>query len=185
MHQVTMGTVPDDSPVAQLYQRHARSVQTYLHRFVSSKEDVDDLLLEVFLAAMENPAVLSLREERQLAWLRRVARNKAIDHGRSAAHRRSTSLDEALHIFDDARLEPEQVALRHEDEALLRRRIATLPALQQQVLRLRFEKNLLTKEIAQKLGKSDSAIRMALSRALNLLRSIYHSQEGASDEETR
>ncbi len=182
MHQVTSDTVADNTPIALLYQRYARTIQLYLHRFVASKEDVDDLLLEVFLAALKNPSLLKLQEDRQLAWLRRVARNKAIDHGRSAVQRLSTSLNEAMQVLDDDRLEPEHVALQHEDEALLRARIATLPELQQQVLELRFAHGLLTKEIALRLGRSDSAIRMILSRALNLLREIYATQQGDSND---
>ncbi|WP_165422841.1 sigma-70 family RNA polymerase sigma factor [Ktedonosporobacter rubrisoli] len=69
--------------------------------------------------------------------------------------------------------------MRHEDEAQLRKRLASLSELQQEVVYLRFVHDLRTKDIARHLGKSDGAIRMILSRALNLLRGIYNQQEEA------
>jgi RNA polymerase sigma-70 factor (ECF subfamily) len=51
--------------------------------------------------------------------------------------------------------------------------VQQLPWLQQQILRLRFVNDLTSSEIANIVGKSDAAVRMTLSRTLNLLRSIY------------
>jgi RNA polymerase sigma-70 factor (ECF subfamily) len=40
--------------------------------------NAEDLLLEVFVAALNNQHLSHLGDEQQLAWLRRVARNKVI-----------------------------------------------------------------------------------------------------------
>lgn len=47
------GTLPHDSPDAMLYQRYAPSIFAYLYRQTTSREDAEDLLLEVFLAVRE------------------------------------------------------------------------------------------------------------------------------------
>lgn len=171
--------VPDNSLLENLYQKHARDVLRYIQRYIFSREDADDLLVEVFLAVLENEHVLNLSEGSQLAWLQRVARNKAVDYQRQAVRHPAVVLDEALDSpFEIDDLTPEQIALDQEAVDVLRGRLALLPELQQQVLRLRFADGLRTKEIAEQLQKSDGAIRSLLSRSLNLLRHLYTHEEG-------
>lgn len=162
----------------KLYHKHARGILRYIRRYIFSPEDADDLLVEVFLAAMEGRTPLQLSDGEQVAWLQRVARNKVIDYQRRMARRPTMALDEALdspYELDD--LTPEQLAMNNEALDILRAQLATLPALQQQVLRLRFGSGWRTKEIAAYLNKSDGAIRSLLLRSLNLLRTLYQRTE--------
>src|SRR5258708_24483790 len=66
----------DRSLIAALYQRHAPSILTFIRRHIPSREDAEDALLEVFLAALESEKLDALNEGEQLAWLRRVAYQK-------------------------------------------------------------------------------------------------------------
>lgn len=164
----------DDSPIADLYRRHAASILAYV-RGSALHEDAEDVLLEVFMAAMQSDVLLSLGEKEQLAWLRRVAHNKCVDFYRR--HRPAVPLEEAAELlFDDDAQAPEHIALRHEEYDRLRAHLAGLPRQQQEVLRLRFGDGLRCTEIARRLHKSDGAVRMLLSRSLNFLRSIYEKQ---------
>jgi len=107
-----------------------------------------------------------------------VARNKVIDYQRRITRHPAVALEEALDSPFDVDLHtPERAAVYREDLELLRANLSSLPALQQQVLRLRFGDGLRTKEIALKLDKSDGAIRSLLLRSLNLLRNLYTSHE--------
>jgi len=170
----------DDSPVAVLYQRHAHTVLRYVNRYVSLKEDADDLVLEVFMVALGNNIWVSWGEEEQLAWLRRIAHNKMVDHLRRISRRPSVVLDDALDLLlEDEYRSPEQTALRNEDHVQLRAHLKKLSVLQQEIVRLRFAYDLRTKEIAQIVNTSDSVVRVMLSRALNSLRRVYNQQEGA------
>jgi RNA polymerase sigma-70 factor (ECF subfamily) len=174
--------VAEDYPLALLYQKYARVILVYLDRRISIKEDAEDLLLEVFLAALENSVWTTLTDGEQLAWLRRVARNKLIDHYRQKTRHPATPLEEVHETLDgDENLLPEYLALRHEALAILYREIAALPKLQQEVLRLRFARGLHTKEIAQMLNKTDAAIRIVLSRTLNQLRRSYDQQHSIEE----
>jgi len=169
----------EDEPLALLYQQHAPIILTYLDRRLSVKEDAEDMLLEVFLAALENQAWRTLSDGNQLAWLRRVAHNKLIDHYRRNARHPVTALQEmAETLDDDEHLLPEDTVLRQEAEMLLYQNIAALPRLQQDVLRLRFAYGLHTKDIARRLNKTDTAIRILLSRTLNHLRRVYDHSPG-------
>lgn len=165
----------DSSPVAMLYQRHAPTILLYVRRHVLSWEDAEDIVLDVFLAALEREETLaSLDDDRQLAWLRRVAHNKVVDGYRRSKTRAALGLDEITEvIYDDERVAPEYIVLQHEEHALLRTRLASLPTHQQEILQLRFAAGLRCSEIAQLLHKREGTVRSLLSRSLNFLRIIY------------
>jgi sigma-70-like protein len=74
-----------DSPGNTLYLRYASTIFTYLSQQVANLQDAEDLLLEVFIAAFKYKMLADLPAESQLAWLRRVARNKVIDRYRHTA----------------------------------------------------------------------------------------------------
>ncbi|EFH80980.1 RNA polymerase, sigma-24 subunit, ECF subfamily [Ktedonobacter racemifer DSM 44963] len=166
-------------PVAALYRRHAHALLTYIRALISP-EDAEDILVEVFLVVIQNETPLRLGEKEQLTWLRRVARNKIIDRyrhlGRLPAFVSLEDFAETL-IHDDGQ-EPEVQVLRSVDHAQLRAYLSSLPQLHQEILRLRFADDLSTKAIAQRLAKSDGAIRMLLSRILNRLRAMYEQARG-------
>lgn len=172
-------TIQDESytSVAILYQRYSEVIFAYLRRHTASREDAEDVLVEVFVAALEYEHFSTMSEKEQLAWLWRVARNKAIDAYRRSKHRQSLDLEQiADSTFDDDELAPEQVALREEEYAHLRTHLEGLSGAQQEVLRLRFTNDLRCAEIAARMGKREGAIRVMLSRTLNLLRGIYEKQ---------
>jgi RNA polymerase sigma-70 factor (ECF subfamily) len=50
--------------------------------------------------------------------------------------------------------------------------IQQLPAKQQEILRLRYTEGLTTREIAERLGSSDAAIRVQLSRSVARLQEL-------------
>ena len=76
-------------------------------------------------------------------------------------------------LFEDEMFSPEYSALRQEDYRELYAHLQGLPPLQQQILRMCFGQDLSCREIATRLGKQENAVRVTLSRSLNLLRKIY------------
>ena len=168
----------DDPFLVTVYQQHALSLMTYVRRHVPAREDAEDIVLEVFVAVLKQREIELLSEEKQLAWLQRVAYYKCVDHHRHAAIRPLVPLEEAAgQILADEGQGPEQRALRNEEDALLRERLGQLPEHYQRILQLRFAYGMHCTEIASHLQKSDGAIRMVLSRALNALREIYARQK--------
>lgn len=165
---------PGDSPATALYERHAALIFAYLRLHAASPEDAEDLLLEVFLAALEWKPIYSLSPGEQLAWLRQVARNKLADHYRAAARRPTVTLEhlQAL-LVADAALTPEQQALRQEERRRLSAALQQLAPHQRQVLHLRFAVGLRCAQIGLLLGKREEAVRQLLSRTLSSLRTFY------------
>ncbi|MBV9228887.1 MAG: RNA polymerase sigma factor [Chloroflexi bacterium] len=182
MHLSGSGSISEDTALAQFYQHHVHTLLSYIRRYVPSREDAEDVLLEVFIAAFERNALAELSESEQLAWLRRVAHNKCVDAYRASQRRKFLSLETVTDsLYEDEGQLPEQMAVHSEELALLRVRLAKLPEQQQQILRLRFGLGLRCTEIARKLNKSESAIRTTLSRTLNVLRRIYNTEENSGE----
>lgn len=180
MHKTQHDISSGDSMIAVLYQQHAHIILVYIRAYVNSKEDAEDLLTEVFMATAKNQHLALMDEKEQIGWLRRVAHNKIIDHYRRTNRQPiQSSLDDVAEtLLDEDDFLPEQVVIRNENHAQLQKFLASLPVLQQKILWLRFAQNLNSREIGQQLNKSDTAVRMLLSRTLNFLRSTYKQNEG-------
>jgi RNA polymerase sigma factor (sigma-70 family) len=175
----------DSSPMAALYQAYAPGLLTYAHWHTASREDAEDIVLAVFVAALESNILLSLSTGEQAAWLWRVTKNKAADYQRRVMRHAIASLHEVAEaVYVDDGSWPDEVALRNEEYTELRKALGDLPEVQQEILLLRFGQGLRCKEIAQRLNKGEGAVRMLLSRSLNFLRRIYDQQPGglAQDE---
>lgn len=175
---------PKNNATAALFQHYAPPIFTFLRQQIASREDAEDILLDVFTAALEQPQFHTLSEAAQKMWLWRVARNKLIDYYRRTNRRPATPIaevEEELFIADTHT--PEEALLRQEEYRQLHATLQQLPPLQQEVLRLRFVHNLRSAEVAAVIGKSDGAVRMLLARALNLLRSIYNTTSAQEDQD--
>jgi RNA polymerase sigma factor (sigma-70 family) len=159
-----------------VYARFAVTIFEYLCQQVSNKQDAEDLLLEVFLAAFQDESLLHLPAGRQLAWLRRVARNKVIDHYRHIALLHLLPIEQAVKMEDTA-LTPEQYTEQQENYERLYQSIAHLTSLQRDLLRLRYRNGLRFAEIAAILEKPEGALRQLFVRTLRQLRMIYDQLE--------
>ncbi len=84
-----------------LYDRFAATILAYLCQLVSNRQDAEDLLLEVFMVACKNEMLSGVPAGRQLAWLRRVARNKAVDRYRHTARLTMLPLEQARETEDE------------------------------------------------------------------------------------
>ncbi|HEX4208269.1 MAG TPA: RNA polymerase sigma factor [Ktedonobacteraceae bacterium] len=160
--------------ISELYQRYAPALLLHLRRHCASIEDAEDLLLEIFAAALTEKRLLVLPELMQRLWLWRVARNKLIDAYRQQGRCLTTSLENTMvNMLAGDEVTPEQLIVRQEEQVRLHLAIQRLSPVQQQVLNLRFVQNLRCGQIGPQMGKSEKAIRSLLSRTLNHLRSIY------------
>jgi RNA polymerase sigma factor (sigma-70 family) len=160
-----------------LFHRHAPALFAFLRQQTSSREDAEDLLLEIFTAVLEHKHISMIPEEQQLLWIWRIARNKTIDIYRRNSRYPSISVEHVQKdLFADAGQAPEQTLLRWEEYAQLHEALQTLPLLQQTVVKLRFVYGLRSSDIATRVGKSETAVRAILSRTLNHLRKLYREE---------
>jgi RNA polymerase sigma factor (sigma-70 family) len=159
-----------------LYSCFSASILSYLCQQVASQQDAEDLLVEVFMAAHNHYALSGLSEERQLAWLRRVARNKVIDRYRHAALLTMLPLEHILETEASA-LTPEQRAVQQENYQRLYHALEQLSPAQQQLIHLRYGNGLRLVAIADMLEKPEGSVRKMLARTLRQLRALYEKTE--------
>lgn len=170
---------PLQATAEELFHQHAPAIFAFLRQQTSSREDAEDILLEIFTAVLEQEHLgkLPLNEHSSLIW--RITRNKLIDAYRRAKRRPafSVNLMEDDHLFADAVHVPEQAILRLEEYAQLHAMLQALSPLQQKILRLRFVNEMRSPQIASLVGKSETAVRAIISRTLNKLRTLYREGE--------
>ena len=171
--------VPRNTGQTMLYELYGRAIFGYLRLHARSLEDAEDLLLEVFLAALEHDNLSALPPRGQLAWLRRVAHNKLLNLYRQVSRHPHIALNAVVETVLETD-GPEQQALRQEERRQVRVALQKLPPLQQHILQLRYGDGLCCTEIALLLDKREEAVRKLLSRSIFALRQVYQQTEGES-----
>ncbi len=159
-----------------LYERFAEPLLAYLCQQVSDRQDAEDLLLEVFLAGLQHSWLTRLPSGRQLAWLRRVARNKVIDHYRHRALLTIQPLEQVQELEDQG-VTPERRVEEQEERAWLLQAIEQLSPDQRELVRLRYGQELHLTQIATLMEKSEGTVRKMLTRTLRHLRMLYERHE--------
>lgn len=110
-----------DSPVARLYATHAPALFAYLRQRTAAREDAQDILSQIFVAAIEQGLPAGLSEREQAAWLWRVAHHKAVDAYRRSRLRQGVDMAQFTDLLynEDEQHAPGQVSLKHEVYARL------------------------------------------------------------------
>src|SRR5213078_1869551 len=105
--QVNRHTAQVEQEMALLYRKYAPGLLTYVRMRVPSPEDAEDLVVEVFVAAIENAKFAALAEKAKQMWLWRVTRNKVIDAYRRAKTRQNVTLEHVADgLFEDEMASP-------------------------------------------------------------------------------
>jgi RNA polymerase sigma-70 factor (ECF subfamily) len=146
----------DRAAFGRLFQSYAPMVHGVLLARVRSS-DVDDLMQDVFLTAMQR--IEGLRDAHAFgAWVAMIARNRAVDFHRS--RRRMDELPDDLADADDGRAEAERVLAA----------IRELPEAYRETLVLRLVEGMTGPEIAARVGLTPESVRVNLHRGMKQLR---------------
>ena len=164
----------EDAFYADLYQRHAAGLFAYVYRQTASREDAEDIVLDVFLTVLQQQDFVTFDAQKQAAWLWTITRHKVADRFRKSVRQQHVPIELlAESLYEDDEISPERRHLKREEYAQLHRAIEALPGEQQAVLQLRFGFGLRCAEIALVLNKSEGAVRTLLYRTIHTLRGIY------------
>lgn len=158
----------DGNPLAfaELYRRHVSHVYRYLFVRVGNVPDAEDLTSQTFLAAFES--ISGYRGEgKYAAWLLGIARRKAADHFR---HWQTVlPLEWGTRMADPNPSLEESVVERSRREQLINA-IRGLTPDRAEALSLRVFGGLSAADVGYVMGKSEGAVKMLVSRALQDLR---------------
>lgn len=174
--------------LAELLETQRTALLSHIERHMGTalrgKVEPQDVFQEVGIEALRRLKESDLSWRDPYGWLCRLAEWRIVDAHRRyfGAQKRSGDLEVPLNAVDAATSRkalidllvvtmttPSQAFSREQRYLRLEEALASLPHEQREALRLRYFEGLPTKEIAQKLGKSDGAVRVMLSRALKRL----------------
>jgi RNA polymerase sigma-70 factor (ECF subfamily) len=166
------------SSIESAYRSNTGSLKRFLRRFFESTADIEDIMQEAFLKAYEAEHTTDIKQPR--AFLFRTARNLAINEQAKRRNRHTDAVAdlEALTVlFDahaDSRHEPEVQAHIQERLLVAHSAIEQLSPRVREVFVLRKIYGLKQREIAERLGISESTVEKHIARGLTDMARLNH-----------
>ncbi|QDT37876.1 sigma-70 family RNA polymerase sigma factor [Stratiformator vulcanicus] len=176
---------PTPTPTLNRYRSYLRLLARHqLHRRLKTKLDESDIVQMTMLYAHENRDQFRGQSERELlAWLRRILTSTVIDQVRRFGHgKRDVELERSLQLELDRstnrltqwlameRPSPSQLMIKDEQISELCVAIESLPEQQRSAIILQRLYGFSIDQIAEEMGKSESAVGGLLRRAMRGLR---------------
>ena len=161
-----------DTSFTDVYQRYVKPVYRYALARVNNEADAQDITSQVFMAALNGWKRFSISGNIP-AWLFTIARNKIADQYRNKQRTipiddLSNSLVEEINLLAGV-MNKELVS--QVSQALL-----SLTAEQKELIYLRFAGELSYQQIGATVGKSESAVKMAVYRSLDKLQNLLEQE---------
>jgi len=158
----------DPAKFDALYELHFDRVYSFVAYRIRNRAITEDVTSEVFHKALANLSGYEWRGVPFAAWLLRIAANAIADQSKRAA-RQFPAPDDPPEPGADSDLQASEWRAT-EYHAQLFRLVGELPKVQKQVVYERFVEQRSIGEIAERLGKSEGAIKQLQLRALKRLR---------------
>jgi RNA polymerase sigma-70 factor (ECF subfamily) len=155
-------------------QRYERPLIRYAHGYTGDLEEARDIVQDVFVKLSQ--CLHTLDHERLAPWLFTVCRNRALDHQRK--HRRLVVMEtETLDLEMSADPSPHEEMDRTETATTLRQLIDTLPARQQEAVRLKFIAGLDYQQISAAMKTSIGNVGYLIHHGVAALRTKWQAME--------
>lgn len=161
----------ESSAFTALYEMNLPQIYRYVYYRVGHKQEVEDIVSQTFLQALENLHTFRPRGIPFCHWLYRIANNIIYHH-----RLRQDKEQNLIHLM------PQEEAISPPETSDAIELLSHLSDTHQKVLTLRYVQDLSIKEVAQILGYSQGAIKQICFRALN---NIRKRMEEDSDAEGR
>ena len=165
-------------------------IQKRVGTSLKRKIDPEDLLQEVSIEAVRAVENVELRYDNLLHWLFQICERKIIDAHRKffASQKRDASRESGwgggsqagdgfVNLLAASLTTASQAFSRDQKQLQMLAALDTLPTEQREAIRYRYLIGLPSKEIAKKLGKSDGAVRVMLSRGVSRLQEILSDRD--------
>lgn len=162
---------------AVLWRTQSR-VRAYIAGMGAASHEVDDLAQDVYLELYRNfdqmPADVAPEQ-----WVKGIARNVCLNHFRKSARRGRLHREAIADILAGTQANTEQLMARGSVGIALEECVAKLPPDQQQLIELRYQQDLTSPMIAERLQSTADAVRMTLYRVRAALKScVTHALAG-------
>ncbi|HMN19679.1 MAG TPA: RNA polymerase sigma factor [Candidatus Moranbacteria bacterium] len=154
---------------AELVARYQKRLFIYLYRLVGNREEVEDLLQNVF--AKTYRSIGNFDTDRKFSsWIYRIAHNEAVNFLKRKSKKRFVSLEDMvtskdkLEASDDGQ-EPVEAWMRKETKQEVDMALAKLPPKYRQVLEMRYFSEYTYESIAKILKKPVNTVGTLINRA--------------------
>lgn len=147
------------------YETHARSIFNFLFWRTKDVHLSEDLTSSTFEKAWAHRKSFHGGSER--AWLYKIAHNALIDHWRKS---KELVMGDVESLQEDAALSAAEILDKNLELEKLQRAVDMLPSEMKAVIRLRFIEDLSCRQVADKLGLTESNVRVIQYRALKKLK---------------
>ncbi len=161
----------DSAAMASLYDRFGRIVYSVILSIVRDGAVAEDLAQETFLRVWNRAQTFDGERASLGAWLLAIARNRAIDHLRSAGVRMERNAFELdAHEHPSLFVDMERDVVNSDRARLIRNAMAKLSENQRQVIHLAYYEGLSQTEMAQRMGQPLGTVKSWVRGALKFLR---------------
>lgn len=159
---ITAVLAGDSEAFRGLVERYQEAYLLYAGRMVSSRAVAEDVVQDSFITAYEKLETCE-RPERFASWCFQIVRNRCHDHLRSP-HSRASDPEEldTLQADDEG---PAEAVERSDLRSALVGAVASLSPLLREAFVLYHEHSLTYPQMAERLGASESALKMRVKRA--------------------
>lgn len=163
---------------SKIYDQHVEKIYRFVTLKVGSDATAEDLTAETFSRGWKafKEAERGEREEirNMEAFLYRIARNLVADFYRHSKMETVSTEDVEL---SDSKPNPEEKALKNSDAVQVKQALADLKSDYQNVIIWRHVEKMSTQEVAEKMDKSEGAVRVQLHRAMEQLKKRLDEEE--------
>ena len=173
----------EEDALSALFDIYYPKVYNYGLLQLRDAQTAEDLASDVMLRVLESITRYQPRGVPFSAWVFRIARNRMVDIRRRSHRRREIGLVESL--VTTAGSSPHATVERALDLGEVCFALGQLTEAQEQVIVLRFLKDLDVATVARTLGRSESAVKSIQFRALTALRRIMQSPHAAPPAQVR
>lgn len=163
----------EGAAMGELYDRYGKLVYSVIFRIVREQITAEDLTQEAFLRVWNRVQFFDEEKGALGPWILAVARNRAIDHLRSAAGRMSgkaTDLDGPLE-HPEAFVNLERDIINSDHARVLRAAMEKLSAKQREVIEMAYYEGLSQSEMAERMNQPLGTVKSWVRTALKILRS--------------
>ena len=162
----------DEQALGVLYDRFGDPVRALVLRIVDRPMDAEDVVEEVFWQAWRQAERFDATRGEVGAWLRTIARSRALDSKRALARAGEVEFDddEGDTAMETPATPADQMVADAERGEIVRRALLGLPAEQRQALELGYYEGLSQSEIAGRTGIPLGTVKTRMRLALQKLR---------------
>ncbi|HVD97893.1 MAG TPA: sigma-70 family RNA polymerase sigma factor [Cytophagaceae bacterium] len=171
---------------AVLLKRHKSKVLTTIYLIVKDRDHAEDLLQDTFFKVIRKLKAGEYNNEGKFVqWVCRIARNMAIDSFRKDKRYPHHDIDETPAVYNSMDFSEESVEnlkIKDDTHALLRKTIQALPDVQREVVLMRHYGDMSFQEIAEETGVSINTALGRMRYALINLRKQLQKESIAYDK---